>query len=219
MLEESPQSGDPIPETIPQAVERYLEEKRTAQGGDSLAEKEAVERYLEKEAIKSILEKVNRSSLTEEGAVESVLERTRQFSSHGENIPDEDNENLRVAMENVHTGRLLFEEYDKFSRNKLVDIAFILNEANKALGKLLHGNKSLIGKLQKELDAKVDKIFNELADHMRNPPSRDKDEQRTEEVELGTIFKKEIIRFLREAEEDIEFIRDSYLSNLEILTL
>ncbi len=214
MLGGSPQSGDPSLETISQVVERYLEEKNTAQDGECLTEEEA---------IRSILKKTRRASfdLTEEEAIESILKKTKRVFFYGEDIPGEDKKNLEVAMENIYTTQRSLEEHNKFSRKELIHIVSRLNEANKALGKLSYRNLSLtdrlqIGRLQKNLDTKANKVFNELAKHTRKQISGD--EQRTE-IELKTILKEKIMRFLREAEKRVKLICGFYSSNSETRTL
>lgn len=185
--EGSPQSDDTSLENISGAVERYLDGNETAQGGEYL---------------------------TEEEAIKSILEKVRRASSHGENIPDEDGENLEIAMGNVYISKRLLNEHNEFSRETLINIVFRLNEAKEALGKLSCRNRSLtgrlqIGRLQKKLDTKANRIFDELAKHTRKQMSGD--EQRTE-IKLKTILKKRAIKFLREAEKSIKSIRESSLS-------
>ncbi len=213
MLGEGPQSDDPNSENISGAVERYLDESETAQDGGY---------FTEEVAIKSILEKIRRASfdLTEEEAIKSILEKTRRTSSHEENTLDGDNENLEIAMGRVYISKRLLEENNKFSRETLINVVFGLNEAKKALGKLSYRDRSLtdrlqIGRLLKKLDTKATKIFNELARHTRKQMSGD--EQGTE-IELKTILKEKIIKFLREAEKSIKSICESYSSDSETPT-
>jgi len=211
--EEGPQSGDADLENISGAFERYLDKSETAQAGECLTEEEA---------IKSILEKTKQAffDLTEEEAIKSILGKTRRTSPHEENIPDEDNKNLEIAMENIYTSQRLLEEHNEFSKKELIHIVSRLNEAKKALGKLPYRNLSLtdrlqIGRLQKKLGTKAERLFSELARHMHMQVSGD--EQRTE-IELKTVLKEKIIKFLREAEKSIKFIHESYLSNSETPT-
>ena len=207
MLGENPQSGDPNLESISGAVERYLEES---------------ECLTEEEAIESILEKTKQASfdLTEEEAIKSILEKTKQDLFYVENILDEGDEDLKVAMENIYTNQRLLEEHNEFSRETLIHIAFGLNEAKIALGKLSYRDRSLtdrlqIGRLQKKLGTEANKIFNELDKHTRKQMSGD--EQRTE-IELKTGLKEKIIKFLRDAGKSIKFIHESCPSNSETPT-